>query len=48
MSKPFQMYVALGDSMNIDSYPYYDGSDRNDGELPLGVASLLYKNCSSR
>ena len=36
-------YVALGDSMSIDLYPSLD-LDADVEELPVGAASLLYRN----
>jgi lysophospholipase L1-like esterase len=36
-------YVALGDSMSIDLYPSLD-LDADVEELPIGAASLLYRN----
>lgn len=47
----FERYIALGDSMAIDRYPSLDLAQRSRGgvgplyvELPIGAASLLYRN----
>ena len=50
----FTRYIALGDSMSIDRYPALDANEATGSvgsgpaqlfvELPLGAASLLYRN----
>ncbi len=50
----FTRYIALGDSMSIDQYPALDATEAAGSvgrgaaqlfvELPLGAASLLYRN----
>lgn len=50
----FTRYLALGDSMSIDRYPALDATEATGSvgpgpaqlfvELPLGAASLLYRN----
>jgi len=50
----FARYLALGDSMSIDRYPALDATEATGSvgrgpaqlfvELPLGAASLLYRN----
>jgi lysophospholipase L1-like esterase len=43
----FGRYVALGDSISIDIYPFHDAERRYPGKAStdrLGAASLLYRN----
>lgn len=46
MAPRFEVYLALGDSMSIDSYPFYDLGETVEEERLVGAASLLYKNDS--
>lgn len=45
---PFDVYIALGDSMSIDKYPVRDLQNRgaSNGNENVGAASLLYCNDS--
>ncbi|HEY0160878.1 MAG TPA: SGNH/GDSL hydrolase family protein [Thermoanaerobaculia bacterium] len=43
----FRRYIALGDSISIDIYPFHDAQRRHPGKAStdrLGAASLLYRN----
>lgn len=43
----YQRYIALGDSMSIDSYPNLDHAERTgalEATHGLGAASLLFRN----
>jgi acyl-CoA thioesterase I len=47
MASTFRRYVALGDSISIDVYPFHDAERRYPGKAStdrLGAASLLYRN----
>jgi lysophospholipase L1-like esterase len=59
VSRAYQKYIALGDSMSIDLYPALDAGDTDvavalervttaGAVAPLGAASLLYKNSEDR
>lgn len=44
----FDVYLALGDSMSIDSYPLYDAeADGLSCREDIGAAALLYRNDSA-